>query len=434
MQAEFFGTSFDCPCGRRHTIVPRRSIYADDATTQLAQACGGLTAGRRAIVLMDSRTKVAAGDDVAAAFEAAGWRVTRAHVPDRAGGRSPVCDDITRRGLDPLLGEADLICPAGAGVVNDLGKWIATDRKLIYVTFATAASMNGYTSANIAPTIGGLKRLLEGTAVQIVATSPRVLSAAPRELTTAGLGDVLAKSVSSADWYANHLLFGDYYCQRGVKLIEEIEPLYLKAGSPLGSASALEALYEALLLTGAAMTMAGTSTPASGSEHLFSHYLDMAAGVDGCEHDLHGRQVGVGTILAAELYRRVLAVESPRFSPPAETVDTARWGAAAGEVAAEYAKKLPRLRQARERLSRGGAWDELRAKLAPMLRPPEMIRDCLATAGGAWKAEHIGCSKDRVLEAFARGHEIRSRFTVLDLARLVGVMPISAGEIVEQWM
>jgi glycerol-1-phosphate dehydrogenase [NAD(P)+] len=488
MGESFFGTTFDCTCGRTHHILPRRSFYCDDAVTRLAHACLELTAGRRVIVLMDARTRSAAGDAVVAAFADADWTPLPVIVPDPAPGRSPVCDDHTRQSLDSQLPDADLICPVGAGVINDLGKWAATDRRLPHVTFATAASMNGYTSANIAPTIGGLKRLLEGQAPQFAASSPAVLAAAPYELTASGLGDAMAKSVSSADWLCNHLLFGDYYCERSVRLIEEIEPLYLRGTgilpvsgvssvSPASSlaqeqgkqkhqqtkqqqlrhgqdgrathgqdarATALQALYEALLLTGAAMTMAGTSAPASGGEHLISHYLDMAATAQGTEHDLHGRQVGVGTIIASELYRRVLACESPALEPIQEKIDVSAWDTAAPSawrqttspchlIEAEYARKLPRLREARSKLAAPNAWDNLRQRLRAMVRPPEVIRDCLAAASAAHKAEHIGCSRQLLLEALTHAHEIRSRFTILDLARLAGVLPDQAYDIIEQW-
>ena len=75
--------------------------------------------------------------------------------------------------------------------------------------------------------------------------------------------------------------------------------------------SAIMAMFDALMLTGVAMTMVGTSAPASGGEHLISHSLDMLSSIDGRPHDYHGRQVGIGAILTAELYSRVLAVESP---------------------------------------------------------------------------------------------------------------------------
>jgi glycerol-1-phosphate dehydrogenase [NAD(P)+] len=159
----------------------------------------------------------------------------------------------------------------------------------------------------------------------------------------------------------------------------------------------------------------------------------MAAMAQGTEHDLHGRQVGVGTILASELYRRVLACESPTLGPIQEKIDTTAWREAAPAVEAEYARKLPRLREAREKLAAGSAWDNLRQRLRTMVRPPEIIRDCLAAASAAYKAEHIGCSRQRLLEALTHAHEIRWRFTILDLARLAGVLPDQAYDIIEEW-
>ena len=434
-KSDLFGSTFDCTCGRRHHIEPREVIYAPDAPERLAAACASLTAGRRVAVLMDVRTRAAAGADVAQAFADAGWQVGELLVEDPAEGVSPRCDDVTRRELEGRLDRPDLVCPVGGGVINDMGKWIAMDHSLPYVCFATAASMNGYASSNISPTIDGVKRLVYGRAPVIVASAPDVLQEAPGELTASGLGDVLAKSVSSADWYANHLLFGDFYCPRSVALVEDIEPMYLDHPAELagGEGEAVEALFAALLLTGVAMTMAETSSPSSGAEHLIGHCLDMMSSVDGAPHDLHGRQVGLGTIIASELYRRVLVVESPEFAEPAEAIDTPFWGRIAHEVEAEYVEKIPRLGAAREKLSKGGEWDRLRQALGAMVRPPERTRDCLAAAGGAYRAEHIGCPPDRLLAALTHAHEIRSRFTVLDLARLTGVLPAAAQEILEQW-
>jgi glycerol-1-phosphate dehydrogenase [NAD(P)+] len=165
---------------------------------------------------------------------------------------------------------------------------------------------------------------------------------------------------------------------------------------------------------------------------MLSHALDMMSFADGAAHDLHGRQVGVGTILASELYRRLLEIRHPGFRDP-PGVDRDFWGPLADPVADEFARKLDRYRQAAERLSGPGAWDDLRNALTPMLRPPEVIRDCLERAGAAFKAEHIGCDRKRLLDAFRHAHQIRSRFTVLDLAWLVGLMPGAADAIVAQW-
>jgi glycerol-1-phosphate dehydrogenase [NAD(P)+] len=431
---DLFGQTFDCACGRTHAIEPREVVYGPDALDRVPEVCRRATDGPRAAVLMDARTREAAGEAVVAALRRDGWRVTPLLVPDPEPGVSPVCDEATMEALDGQVGPADVFVPVGSGVVTDLGKWLAFDRDVPFVAFATAASMNGYASANVAPTIGRLKTLLRARPPAAIVADPKVLAEAPPELTASGFGDAIAKSVSAADWRLNHLLFGDYYCERAVGLIAEIEPLYLDRPEALRDRDpeAMEALFRALLLTGVAMTMAETSAPASGGEHLVSHTLDMTAPERGEEHDLHGRQVGVGTILAAALYERVLAVGSPEFQRPQTEVHREWWGPLAPAVEKAYAEKTERLRSARLKLP--GCWDALRAELRPLLRPPAEIKDALRRAGAAHRAEDIGCTRGRVLSVLLHAHEMRPRFTVLDLARLVGVMPRAAGELVAEWV
>jgi glycerol-1-phosphate dehydrogenase [NAD(P)+] len=188
-----------------------------------------------------------------------------------------------------------------------------------------------------------------------------------------------------------------------------------------------------LLLTGVAMTMAEDSAPASGGEHMVSHTLDMMAAKDGVKHDLHGRQVGVGTVLASEIYRRLLEMESPAWRDDPAVIDRTFWGSMADAVEKAYAPKRRRLTEARRVLSQGDCWDDLREKLSTMVRRPQRIHGCLKTAGAACSAADIGITPARLSEALSHAHEIRSRFTILDLARLAGLLPECTEEIIEQW-
>ncbi len=433
--ATLYGSTFACPCGKTHTIRPERIIYDRDALTQLGPLARQHAKGDSASVVYDARTAAVAGVAAADALAGEGFRVKRVLLADPKPGHSPVCDDLTFATLTQQVGWADVIVPVGSGVISDFGKMLADERKVASICVATAGSMNGYASANVALTVGGLKTLLHSNAAAAVLARPDDIANAPYEMTVAGLGDVLAKPVSSADWRMNHLLFGDYYCQRSVDLIAQIEPKYLN--DPLGILArrpeSIAALFEALLLTGVAMTMAESSAPASGGEHMISHTLDMKSHLLGRQHDLHGRQVGVGTTLAAEIYRRVLAIDSPRWRLSDRGVDGGFWGPLADAARQEYQAKVPRLGRAVESLSHGGTWDALRRELSPMLHGPEKIHNCLAQARGATKAADLGCTKDLLLECLLHAHEFRSRFTILDLAILAGVLPGQAGEIVEQW-
>jgi glycerol-1-phosphate dehydrogenase [NAD(P)+] len=430
-----YGQTIECECGKTHRIEPEWVIYEKGALARLPEVLSEYTTGRRAVVLMDIRTGEVAGKEAATLLRDADWEVSEIVVPDPAEGASPICDDHTHDWLLRQVVTADVVVPIGSGVLNDLGKWIAFDLGVPYVCFGTAASMNGYASANVATTIRGVKSLLWARPPRAVLSDPAILRDAPYQLTTAGLGDILAKSVSSADWRMNHFLFGDYFCERSVSLIADIEPLYLDYPEDLQArkSEAMEALFHGLLLTGIAMTMAETSSPASGGEHLVSHTLDMMSSLDGVPHDLHGRQVGLGTVLASEMYRRVISLESPDFSHASMGIDREFWGPLGDEVEVNYAQKVERLQKAVEILSQGDSWDRLREEVRLFLRTPERIRNCLKRAGAAYRAEDIGCTRERLLRAVLHAHEIRSRFTVIDVARLVGLLPQAAAEIVEEW-
>ena len=152
------------------------------------------------------------------------------------------------------------------------------------------------------------------------------------------------------------------------------------------------------------------------------------------EHDLHGRQVGVSTVVAAALYQEVLALEAPRWAPAAIPFDERLWKGIAPAVTVEHQKKLARMEEACRRLAEAGCWERLRGELAPRLRPPESIRGCLQAAGAAWRYGDLGCSRERFLTALLSCAAIRGRFTSIDLAWAAGVLPGAAGRIVERYV
>ncbi len=433
--AQHFGRSHSCSCGRTHTIEPSIVVYQESAVEAMPDVCARVTEGRRVVVLSDERTGELAGKSIGDALRQAGWRSLAVTVPDPADNGTPVCDDVTCALIQSRLGPTDLVVSVGSGVMTDLGKWIAFNRHIPAVAFATAASMNGYASANVAPTIAGVKTLLHARPPAAVVADAKILREAPWELTSAGLGDATAKGVSGADWYLNHLIFGDSFCQESVDLCEEVEPLYFDHPRDVhrGKPAAIEGLYRAMLLTGVAMTMAETSAPASGGEHLISHALDMHATVIGRKHDLHGRQVGVGTVLASALYERLLAMDSVDWRDAPLEVDKSFWGPLSPVLAEAYNEKLPRLRQARQWLSEDDNWDRLREALSGRVRPAERTYECLMRAGAAHRASDIDCDRHYLSQIVERASQMRPRVTVLDLAAMAGLLPWAAPEVVEEW-
>lgn len=425
------GPAIGATMSHRRESVTRHYFLSPDAAQELSAALANspeLSAGGHVVALADVRTMAVAGEPCLSALRARGFTVTVRVLPDTSD-EGPVCDDLTReRLLEDMAGlRPDLLMGIGSGVISDLSKWVAFDLGLRSAVYATAASMNGYTAANVAPAIAGVKSLISARSHLVVAADPQVLADAPLTLTCAGLGDVIAKWVSTADWRMNEVLFGEAFAAPIAGIIDHVEEAYLShpEGIRHRDPEAIGALFSALVFSGCAMTLQGSSMPASGGEHLISHALDMRAMAEGGLHDLHGRQVGVGTIVAAALYREIFAQERPpQLRVPEMTLDTAAWGPIAPAVSGHFARKCARLEDAVGRLRVSGTWDTLREVLSPLLPDPDRIARVLAAAGAAHRVDQLrSVDRERFRWAVLNGSHMRERFTSLDLAWVTGVLP-----------
>lgn len=439
-QNNLLGTTFDCKCGKRHVVPTKHLFYEENAFDHLSAIAKSTTTGLNYLIIADTRTFEAAGRTVEKKLKASGGTVSHFIVPD-TDGESPAANNKTKDLILDQAPAADLYIAVGSGVINDLVKWVSFLREKPYISVATAASMNGYASANVAATIDGLKVLFHAEACQAVFTTPEIIINAPFELTTSGLGDVLAKSVSSADWKLNQFLFKDYYCQFSVDLLKKLEPVYLNNPDKINKKdpTAFKALFEALFLSSIAMTITGTSSPASGGEHMISHTIDMVADRDGRKHDYHGRQVGVASILMAALYNKVMSVDKPVFKDVPHTVSSKFWESLSPIVASEYSKKIPKFEQVAEHLSQIENWHRLQELIKPDLVPAMKLKNCLRQAGGAHRFKDIrdndlALEKDKFLTIVKHANQMRERFTILDLAAMLGIIPGEIDLLIEEWV
>jgi glycerol-1-phosphate dehydrogenase [NAD(P)+] len=127
-----------------------------------------------------------------------------------------------------------------------------------------------------------------------------VMLQAPRRLARSGLGDAISKIIAVRDWRLAHERTGEYYGEYAAQLAlmaADVVKGYAE-GIGRGDREGTRTLVEALISDGVAAGIAGSSRPCSGSEHLFSHSLD----IHSSEHALHGEQCGVGSIIMAYLH------------------------------------------------------------------------------------------------------------------------------------
>lgn len=435
---KLLGNSFSCACGKEHAVPTEYLYYGENSYAALPKVLEEFAPGEQVLVVADKRTYEAAGKDVMAVLPEHNVSL---YIVEDSDGEPPAADDVTKNRILKEAPQAEIYIAVGSGVINDLVKWVAFLREKPYITVPTAASMNGYASANVAATIDGLKVLFHADACKSVHVDPKVLMDAPYTLTASGLGDVLAKSVSSADWKMNQYLFAEYYCQFSVDLLKDLEPIYLENPTDIKNKDpqAIQALFEALFYSSIAMTITGTSSPASGGEHLISHTLDMTANRDNKIHDLHGRQVGVASILMGALYERVMNIEKPLFHEPPASIDTAFWGSLSTVVAKEYAKKKAKFEKAAACLASEKNWQELQNKIKPGLVSPQKLKNCLVQADAAHRYSDImdhglPLGREKFLNVVLNANQMRERFTILDLALLLGVLPGELDDLVANWV
>ena len=156
------GASFACDCGKQHTVPTKGFFYAPDALSFLPETAREINSAGQWLIIADTRTYEAVGREVEILIRKEGLAPGLFIVPDHDG-ETPAADDRTRDLLLNSAPDADLYIAVGSGVINDLVKWTAHIKNKPFITVATAASMKGYGSANVAETIDGLKVLFHAT-------------------------------------------------------------------------------------------------------------------------------------------------------------------------------------------------------------------------------------------------------------------------------
>ncbi len=192
------------------------------------------------------------------------------------------------------------IIGVGGGKSVDVGKLAAFKLGLPFFSVPTSASHDGISSPFAS--LKGLDRpysVMAKPPVGILADI-EVIASAPKRLLAAGCGDLVSKLTAVKDWELAHRVTGEYYGSYSASLALMSASAVLDRSKTLGrfDKQSVRDLVEALISTGVAAGIAGSSRPCSGSEHLFSHYLDMVAPDAG----LHGEKCGMGTIMMAKLH------------------------------------------------------------------------------------------------------------------------------------
>lgn len=334
--------------------------------------------------------------------------------------KNPKADEKNLKKIASAAKNCDLILALGSGVINDLCKFTSAQKNIPYAIFASAASMNGYLSKNASITISGHKKTLPATLPIAVFCDLKILKAAPLELTKAGIGDSLCFYSCWFDWYLSHKILGTKFDEKPFEILRKKMEFFVKNFQKFSirDEEFLKSLIEILMLSGQGMTMAEGSYPASQSEHLIAHAIEMKY-PKLAEKNLHGAQIAVTTLTAARLQKNLLTSDYPqlqlakaldRQTKNGKNVEKFFGKEIAKQCQKEYDQKL--LAIAKIKLTN---WKKIKAELQKIHLDESRLKEIFSHFKIKTSAKSLGLSNQQYQECVMHAKFIRNRFTCLDL-------------------
>src|SRR5439155_14992124 len=286
-------------------VFPRDVRVGHGALDELGSVLHDLGVGEHALVVTGSTTRKLAGERALEVVRKAGYGAALLQVA------SATLDQVAA-----VEGEARKQRPAGVlgvggGSVIDVAKLAAFRIGAPFVSVPTSASHDGITSprASIKEDTGSSSKRAT-TPVAIVADTEIIVKAPFRSL-TAGCADAISNGTAVLDWKLAHRLRGEEYSSFAANLAESAAEMILQNAAAIKPNLEESAwlVVKSLIVSGVSMSVAGSSRPASGAEHMFSHALDELVSPNSLDHRggsgnlarppgpraYHGEQVGVGS-------------------------------------------------------------------------------------------------------------------------------------------
>ena len=427
------GGGGDCECGREHATGLVFASIRPGATDDVPEALSkiGIT---RPFVVCDENTYKAAWPALEAVLAKA--RVGYALYTLRGGRVEP-----DERSIGSLTMAFDRRCDGiigvGAGTINDCCKVLAGAAGVPFMIYATAPSMDGYASNLSSMLRDGVKVSLYNACPAAIIGDIDIVRGAPLRMLWAGFGDMAAKYVSICEWRIAHIVTGEYYCENIAGLVRAAVAKIMQNARKLAERDpdAVQAVMEGLVLSGVAMSFATVSRPASSLEHSFSHVWEMSAHSRGEASDLHGIQVGIGTLLSLKTLEHLREVSPDREKALGfvAALTNERWEAQTRKVFGESAQTLidaeyksyhkndPLRHAARlERICE--YWRDITRVIDEELPPSGVVEGLMRELGMPVTPGDIGVKPDDVLAAFVGSRDIRDKYLSSSLIWDLGLL------------
>jgi glycerol-1-phosphate dehydrogenase [NAD(P)+] len=260
----------------------------------LAEICLDLKLEGRALIVTGPRTKELIGETISSLLSSAGFQV------EYFVASHPRLEEVDRAVEAARSFGASFFIGAGGGRSIDIAKLAALRSDLPFISVPTAASHDGICSSMASLNIDGESTSVYAQPPLAIVADTRIISQAPPRLLAAGCGDIISNMTAILDWRLAHRLRNEEFSEYAAALSGMTARMILDLAPTIrpGLEESAKVVVQALISSGVAMSIAGSSRPGSGSEHKFAHSVNKIAPGKA----LHGELCGLGTIVMMYLH------------------------------------------------------------------------------------------------------------------------------------
>lgn len=422
---KYLNSQLKCTCGRNHSTSLKEIEIYEGALDKLPELIIKYRY-KKVCIVSDKKTHKAADVKVTNLLNA--WNIENFNIVLKKDNLIPDEEALGKVivGIEP---GCDLIIAVGSGTINDICKFMSYKLGIDYFVVATAPSMDGFASNVSALITNQLKTTYETHVPKAIIGDINILKDAPMDMLIAGVGDVLGKYVCLLDWKLASMIQGEYHCSYIEKMVQHALKMVVSNAEKIKERDpqTIQYIMEGLVLSGIAMSYAGNSRPASGSEHHLSHYWEMMFLFQGREPVLHGIKVGVGTIVTTCLYERLLESKIDFKAARDKILDfnIEEWKKeiqkvypVVGKNIIEFEEEVQKNRKDKvlERIDiLEHNWEKVKETIRIYLPSSKNLIKLMESIGAPVRPEQIGVSKEMLDNSIRYGKEIRNRYGLLQI-------------------
>ncbi len=382
----------NCPCGKIHTFDTEVVEIGNDITERAGEILSAAGFPKKLLIVGDDNT-MGVSEGLIPSLTAAGFEISKKLIYNNM--KYARIEQV--REVETLAKEVDGVISVGTGSLNDICRVASFELDKKFCIFATAPSMDGFAS-DTAPIIeNDFKISWQARQPMVILADTRILAKAPAELKSAGFGDMVAKYLGILEWRIANLVIDEYYCPAVAQItLDALEKCVSLADKVTADdEEAAGAIMEALVLSGLAMKLAMSSRPASGAEHVVSHFWECYKLARGIWPEFHGKKVGVATLVLLRAYHN-LADRMPEIEPTADNTDWDTVYAQFSEKQLPDVKKLntPTITDKVDPARLKAVWPEICRLIKETLPSPEMLLAKMQAAGCATTLDEIHVSPE----------------------------------------